>query len=422
MSVDRITQGQLNNTGLDPLDGPGSLVFDAVNGVLDAVNNVHSRQTMQVLVTDLYNQPALGSVTTAQQLLAFVAPGGLLNTPGRRARLKFNATYNTTSANVATLTLALLMGGTPTLQVTVATNPTAGATVSANGTLVTFIANGATPVGNQVALGTTTTATATALYTFLNASADVNIAKSTWTNPSSGVVLSTAKVNGYLPAWGSSVLQDFTLQYGLASGATVLTITTAASNTAATTGLQIQGTFDLVFPQANPSGGASPVVGKGELKANLTAATSGLLTTYADTNIEANTITIGTNPTAGGTMNVNGTLVTWIANGGTPVGNQVALGTTATLSATALYTFLNASTDANISKTTWTNPSNGVVLGTSKTPGWATFFTGSVAVDYTVTTPALDLSLPQVMSLTIAASGSGVPAAQMQNATLELVG
>ncbi len=420
MGVDRITQGQLNNTATDALDGPGSLVFDAVNGVLDAVNNTQNRKTMQVLLAALGNQVALTTITTAQQLAAIVLQGGVANSTGRHARLKFNATYNTTSANVAALTVALLIGGTPTLQITVGTNPTAGATINANGTLVTFIANGATPVGNQVALGTTTTATATAIYTFLNASADVNIAKSTWTNPSSGVVLSTAKVNGYLPIWGSSVLQDFTLQYGLASGATVLSIVSAASNTAATTGLQMQGEFDLIIPQSNAPGGASPIVGKGRCGFNLTAATSGVMSWYGDTNIEANTITIGTNPAAGGTMNVNGTLVTWIANGGTPVGNQVALGTTATLSATALYTFLNASTDANIAKTTWTNPSNGVVLGTSKTPGWATFFTGSVAADYTVTTPAMDLSLPQVLSLTIAGSAS-VAAAQMQNLTLEIV-
>ena len=420
MSVDRITQGQLNNTATDALDGPGSLVFDAVNGVLDAVNNTQNRKTMQVLLAGLGNQVALTTITTAQQLAAIVLQGGVANSTSRRMRLRFNATYNTTSANVAALTVALLMGGTPTLQITVGTNPTAGATINANRTLVTFIANGATPVGNQVALGTTTTATATAIYTFLNASADVNIAQSTWTNPSSGVVLSTANVNGYLPIWGSSVLQDFTLQYGLASGATVLSIVSAASNTAATTGLQMQGEFDLIIPQSNAPGGASPIVGKGRCGFNLTAATSGVMSWYGDTNIEANTITIGTNPAAGGTMNVNGTLVTWIANGASPVGNQVALGTTATLSATALYTFLNASTDANISKTTWTNPSNGVVLGTSKTPGWATFFTGSVAADYTVTTPAMDLSLPQVLSLTIAGSAS-VAAAQMQNLTLEIV-
>jgi hypothetical protein len=421
MSVDRIIQGQLNNTDTAPLDGPGTEIFDAVNGVLDIVDNNHGRQTMITALAVLGNQLALASVTTAQQLLAMVLNGGLANSPGRRLRLEFNATYNTTSANVATLTLALLMGGTPTQTITVVTNPAVGSTVNANGTLVTLIANGATPVGNQVALGSSVGATATALYTFLSASADVNIAKSTWTNPSSGVVLSTALVNGYLPTWGSNALQDFTLQYGLASGQTVLTIVTAASNTAATKNLQIQGQFDLVIPQANAPGGASPIVGKGKLGANLTAATTNTLSWYGDVNIEPNTITIGTNPAAGGTMNVNGTLVTWIANGGTPVGNQVALGTTATGSATALYTFLAASTDANISKTTWTNPSGGVVLGTSKTAGWATFFTGSVAADYTTTTPAMDLSLPQVLSLTIAASGSGVPAAQLQNATLELI-
>jgi hypothetical protein len=49
-----------------------------------------------------------------------------------------------------------------------------------------------------------------------------------------------------------------------------------------------------------------------------------------------------------------------------------------------------------------------------------TFFTGSVAADYTVTTPAMDLSLPQVLSLTIAGSAA-VPVAQLQNATIKLI-
>ena len=69
---------------------------------------------------------------------------------------------------------------------------------------------------------------------------------------------------------------------------------------------------------------------------------------YLDTNVfTQNTITVGTNPTTGATITINGTLVTFIVNGGTPVGNQVALGTTAAATATALYTFLAASTDAN---------------------------------------------------------------------------
>lgn len=420
MGVDRITQGQYNRNANAPLDGPGSEIFDAVNGVLDLVNNAGNRVSQQVTLAAWNNQLGLTAITTAQQLLAWVAPAGLLNSPGRRIRLEYNAVYSTTSTNVATLTLALLMGGLATLSVTCVVNPPASSTLNVNGTIVTFIPNGATPVGNQVALGTTTTATATAIYTFLAASADPNISQATWTNPTAGVVLATAKANGYLPKWGSNVLSDFTLQYGLSGGQTLTTITTAASNTAATTGLQIQGLIDLVIPVSNPPGGASPVVAKAEVGANLTAAASGLLSYYGDTNNEPDSITIGTIPTAGSTMNVNGTTVTWIVNGGTPVGNQVALGTTTTNTATALYTFLAASTDANISKSTWTNPTNGVVLGTSKVAGWVTFFQSSLPADYTLTTPAMDLSLPQVMSLTLAASAA-VPTAQLQNATIKLV-
>lgn len=64
--------------------------------------------------------------------------------------------------------------------------PTAGDTVTIDGTVVTFEASGAT--GNQVNLGATAAATATALAAFLNASADANIVKMTYVDSGTGSI------------------------------------------------------------------------------------------------------------------------------------------------------------------------------------------------------------------------------------------
>jgi hypothetical protein len=85
---------------------------------------------------------------------------------------------------------ASLTGFTVSLNVSSITftgNAVAGDTVTVNGVVITFVASGAT--GNQVNIGASAAATATALYNFLNASANTSIAVSQpFTNPSSGVV------------------------------------------------------------------------------------------------------------------------------------------------------------------------------------------------------------------------------------------
>ena len=68
----------------------------------------------------------------------------------------------------------------------IVTNPANNDTVTINGTVVTFVTSGAS--GNQVNIGGSATATAAALYTMLQASGDTNLANSTYTNPSAGVV------------------------------------------------------------------------------------------------------------------------------------------------------------------------------------------------------------------------------------------
>jgi hypothetical protein len=60
--------------------------------------------------------------------------------------------------------------------------PLATEVFTINGTAFTMIANGGTPVGNQIALGTNLTTTIDAMVTALNASAVVGVAKATYSN------------------------------------------------------------------------------------------------------------------------------------------------------------------------------------------------------------------------------------------------
>jgi hypothetical protein len=81
--------------------------------------------------------------------------------------------------------------------ITVATQPVVGETITLNGTVWTFIANGAGPVGNQIALGTTALNTAIAIQAALAASVEVQTAKNLYTIVGS-VVTATAVLGGSL--------------------------------------------------------------------------------------------------------------------------------------------------------------------------------------------------------------------------------
>lgn len=80
------------------------------------------------------------------------------------------------------------------------------------------------------------------------------------------------------------------------------------------------------------------------------------------------TITVTTSqvPSNNDTITVNGTVVTFKTSGA--VGNQINIAGSDVLNAAAINTFLNASTDANISKAVYTVSSNAVTV-TYKVPG-----------------------------------------------------
>lgn len=78
------------------------------------------------------------------------------------------------------------------------------------------------------------------------------------------------------------------------------------------------------------------------------------------------TITFSGNPAANDTVTVQGTAITFVAS--SPVGSQVVIGGTDTITAANLLSFLQASTDANIDQATYSS-SGLVITVTDKTPG-----------------------------------------------------
>ena len=199
---------------------------------------------------------------------------------------------------------------------------------------------------------------------------------------------------------------------------TISSIATAATNTAASVNLPVD--FEFEFYVVNP-GPYAVIVCYGNLSAELGSADTTAITKFADTNqTNENNITIGTNPAVGDTINVMGTTVTFIVNGGTPVGNQVALGSTAAATATALYTFLAASTDVNIVKATWTNPSSAVVLGISNTAGAVPWVYTSVPAKITFSLPIINLTAAQTLKLQMTTGVAAIPSATVMDCQIEI--
>lgn len=104
--------------------------------------------------------------------------------------------------------------------------------------------------------------------------------------------------------------------------------------------------------------------------ANIPTLTGGAVGAQASGNIQFNDQPITTTDPALAptTLKLGGTSVQFIPHGGSPSGNQVALGTDLNGTLTALVTFLNASVDANLSLCSYTNNNPNLTL-TYKTNG-----------------------------------------------------
>lgn len=217
-------------------------------------------------------------------------------------------------------------------------NPTAADTLTLNGTVVTFVASGAT--GTQVNIGNNLAATLQNLITMLQASADAQLVKFSYaianftlnltavTAGTGGNSLTIAKTSTAITLSGA------TLTGGAAAGAAGVVI---AGKYSGVVGNQIQfsiqqGTMAnsymavVVFPGMVP-----------EQFNNIPAAVPATATAA-----------FSTNPANLDTLTIAGTAVTFVT--GAPTGNQVQIGATLAATLASLMTFLNASTDANLIK------------------------------------------------------------------------
>jgi hypothetical protein len=109
------------------------------------------------------------------------------------------------------------------------------------------------------------------------------------------------------------------------------------------------------------------------------------------------TATFSVIPTATDTLVIDGTSIAFIAHGGTPVGNQVALGTDVPTTLVALLAFLTASADTNLVKMTYSVVGN-VLYIVSK-------LTGTAGNAYTLT--AAGTSPPSLSGSGHLAGGTG---------------
>lgn len=127
MGADRITQGPLNSAGTDPFDSQ-ALILDAENNFLEVSGNAHKRAALRSAIAVIQAQTALTAITTAQVLLSKALNAGALNVTGRTVRVRGSLIYSTTATNVATITLALVLGATTLCTITTAATNTAAST------------------------------------------------------------------------------------------------------------------------------------------------------------------------------------------------------------------------------------------------------------------------------------------------------
>ena len=140
-----------------------------------------------------------------------------------------------------------------------------------------------------------------------------------------------------------------------------------------------------------------------------TSATTGASSAVGFFNPNAfSVLTITGQPANNTTLTFNGTVVTFVTSGAT--GNQVTIGASAAATFTALLTFLNASSDAQILKFSFAGSSNPNLICSAVAPGAAgTNLTVGIGVgsNFTGTSGALTQSIAGTLGLT-AATGAVV--------------
>lgn len=124
MGADRIQAGPISNAGTNPYDVK-ALVQDTQNNTLSISGSSRRLALLRASIAVLSAQAALAAITVAQNLLTQVFPLGALNVTGRRVRIKGSLIYSTTIANVATISIAVVLGGVTLCTITTAATNTA---------------------------------------------------------------------------------------------------------------------------------------------------------------------------------------------------------------------------------------------------------------------------------------------------------
>jgi phage tail sheath protein FI len=223
--------------GLDLTSDPYAFNLTTTNlqtGTTEYFPALSLDNTKQNFVTTVINDPDNGSqLVNVNPSTTSIPAGGVLGAADAlhvtgilgTAIASNSVTVGGVTSNYLTGVNVALGGGVTTTVITLATNPANNDTLTINGTAVTFVTSGAT--GNEVNIGASAAATATALSTFLAASADSNLSKATYTNPSAGVVQATAKATETITAATSDATAITFVNNGstLASADCYLTLT-----------------------------------------------------------------------------------------------------------------------------------------------------------------------------------------------------
>jgi hypothetical protein len=106
-------------------NSPGALIADQITGLLGVVTTAQGIVTPAVRIANIAPQTALSAITTPQNLFTQVMAAGTLNQVGRTLRVRGTVIYSTTSANVATITIAIKLGAVTLCSITTAATNTA---------------------------------------------------------------------------------------------------------------------------------------------------------------------------------------------------------------------------------------------------------------------------------------------------------
>lgn len=169
----KTTFGPPAPTGVDT--DKGYLIADVQNGVLDFVDTLGNCHGIETMLALLLAQTALTNVTTAQNLFSKALPANALSKLGRTILITGTAIF--TTANAATITIAIVIGGVTVCTVTTATT----AAAITNGQIqftFTISTNALGAAGNVEAHGSISAQLAAALGTALPFYADQNTAVS----------------------------------------------------------------------------------------------------------------------------------------------------------------------------------------------------------------------------------------------------